>query len=165
VARALIVGCGCRGQAVGERLVAAGWLVRGTTRSAGATEDILAAGLEAAVADPDQGASILDQVADVALVFWLMGSAVGEPEAVGALHGPRLERVLEKLVDTAVRGFVYEAAGSAPREQLERGSEIVRAAGERWRIPVAVVDQGPGDWEAWTEAMVAATERLTGGAG
>jgi hypothetical protein len=150
---------------VGRRLVGAGWLVRGTTRSAGATEDILAAGLEAAVADPDQGASILDQVADVTLVFWLMGSAMGGPEAVGGLHGPRLERVLEKLVDTPVRGFVYEAAGSVPLEHLERGREIVRAAGERWRIPVALVDQDPGDWEAWTEAMLAAAERLIGGAG
>ena len=148
---------------MGRRLVGAGWLVRGTTRSAGATEDILAAGLEAAVADPDQGASILDQVADVTLVFWLMGSAVGGPEAVGALHGSRLERVLEKLVDTPVRGFVYEAAGSVPPEHLERGREIVGAAGERWRIPVALVDQDPGDWEAWTEAMLAAAERLVGG--
>ena len=150
---------------MGRRLVGAGWLVRGTTRSAGATEDILAAGLEAAVADPDQGASILDQVADVTLVFWLMGSAMGGPEAVGALHGPRLERVLEKLVDTPVRGFVYEAAGSVPPEHLERGREIVRVAGERWRIPVALVDQDPGDWEAWTEAMLAAAESLIGGAG
>jgi hypothetical protein len=150
---------------MGRRLVTAGWLVRGTTRSAGATEDIVAAGLEAAVADPDQGASILDQVADVTLVFWLMGSATGRPEAVGALHGPRLERVLEKLVDTPVRGFVYEAAGSVPPEHLERGRELARAAGERWRIPVVLVDQDPGDWEAWTEAMLAAAERLIGGAG
>jgi nucleoside-diphosphate-sugar epimerase len=162
VARALIVGCGCRGQALGERLRAAGWLVRGTTRSAGATEDILAAGLEAAVADPDRGATILDQIADVALVYWLMGSAVGESGMVSALHGPRLERVLEKLVDTPVRGFVYEAAGSVPGGQLERGGEIVRAAGERWRIRVAVVDQDPQDWEAWTEAMLDAAERLIG---
>ncbi|HEY7152063.1 MAG TPA: hypothetical protein VH391_10320 [Solirubrobacterales bacterium] len=144
--------------------MAAGWLVRGTTRSAGATEDILAAGLEAAVADPDRGATILDLVADVTLVYWLMASAVGDPEAVGALHGPRLERALEKLVDTPVRGFVYEAAGSVPREDLERGGEIVRAAGERWRIPVAVVERGSGDWEGWTEAMLDAAERLIGGA-
>ena len=41
----------------------------------------------------------------------------------------------------------------------------MRAAGESWRIPVALVDQGPGDWEAWTEAMLAAAERLIGGTG
>ena len=163
MARALIVGCGCRGQALGTRLVAAGWQVRGTTRSAGASEDIMAAGLEAVVADPDRVASILDQVGDVALVFWLLGSAVGDPETVAAVHGPRLERLLEKLVDTPVRGFVYEAAGRVPRPHLEGGAELVRAAGERWRIPVAVVEAGPGDWEAWTEAMLAATERLLRG--
>jgi hypothetical protein len=84
---------------------------------------------------------------------------------VDAIHGPRLERVLEKLVDTPVRGFVYEAAGTVPAEQRNRGSEIAWAAGERWRIPVAVVDQDPSDWEAWTEAMLAAAERLVGGMG
>jgi len=162
LARALIVGCGCRGQALGARLASAGWLVRGTTRSAGATEDILAAGIEAAVADPDRAGSLLEQVGDVTLVFWLMGSALGDPEAVAALHGPRLERLLEMLVDTPVRGFVYEATGTAPSEALEHGAASVRAAGERWRIPVAVVDRGAGDWEAWTEAMLDAAERLTG---
>jgi hypothetical protein len=163
VARALIVGCGCRGQTLGRRLAAAGWQVRGTARTAGAAEDILGAGLEPAVADPDRPGEILDQAGDVALVFWLLGSAVGEPQAVAAIHGPRLERLLEKLVDSPVRGFVYEAAGGAPRSALERGSGLVRDAGERWRIPVAIVDHDPGDWEAWTEAMLAAAERLLGG--
>ena len=165
MARALIVGCGCRGQTLGRRLAAAGWQVRGTTRTPGASEDILAAGLEAAAADPDRPGEILDQVADVALVFWLLGSAVGEPEAVAAIHGPRLERLLEKLVDSPVRGFVYEAAGGVPRSELERGAGVVREAGERWRIPVAIVDADPGDWEAWTEAMLAAAERLVDGVG
>ena len=116
------------------------------------------------VADPDRVTSILDHVGDVTLVFWLLGSALGEPEAIAAIHGPRLERVMEKLVDTPVRGFVYEAAGRVHRHHLERGAEIVREAAERWRIPVAVVTEDPRDWEAWTEAMLAAAERLTGAA-
>ena len=120
--------------------------------------------MEAVVADPDRVGSILDQVGDVALVFWLLGSALGEPEAIAAIHGPRLERLMEKLVDTPVRGFVYEGAGRVPRRHLEGGAEIVREAAERWRIPVEVVDEDPGDWEAWTEAMLAAAERLTGAA-
>ena len=49
-----------------------------------------------------------------------------------------------------------------PRHHLERGAEIVREAAERWRIPVEIVAEDPGDWEAWTEAMLAAAERLTG---
>ncbi len=163
MARALIVGCGCRGRALGRRLAVAGWQVRGTTRTPGAAEDILAAGLEAAVADPDHPGEILDQVADVAIVFWLLGSAVGEAEAVAAIHGPRLERLLEKLVDSPVRGFVYEAGGLVRSAELERGAALVREAGRRWRIPVAIVDTDPHDWEAWTEAMLDATERLLEG--
>jgi len=147
---------------LGRRLVSAGWQTRGTTRDPSDAEDILAAGLEAVVADPDRVASILDQVGDVAVVFWLLGSAVGEPEAVAAIHGSRLERLMEKLVDTPVRGFVYEAAGRVPQPELERGAAIVREAADRWRIPVEVVTGDPADWEAWTEAMLAAAERLTG---
>jgi hypothetical protein len=97
----------------------------------------------------------------VTLVFWLLGAATGTPEVVAALHGERLERVLRMLVDTPVRGFVYEAAEVAGADG-ERGVEIVREAAERWRIPVEVVDRSPDDWEAWTEAMLAATERLAG---
>jgi hypothetical protein len=108
------------------------------------------------VADPDRVASILDHVGDVTLVFWLLGSALGEPEAIAAIHGPRLERMMEKLVDTPVRGFVYEGAGRVECRHLQRGAEIVREAANRWRIPVEVVTEDPGDWEAWTEAMLAA---------
>jgi hypothetical protein len=100
----------------------------------------------------------------VALVFWLLGSALGEPEVIAAIHGPRLERLMEKLVDTPVRGFVYEGAGRVQRSHLEGGAEIVREAAQRWRIPVEVVTEDPGDWEAWTEAMLAAAERLIGAA-
>ena len=114
------------------------------------------------MADPDRVASILDQIGDVTVVFWLLGSAVGEPEAVAAIHGPRLERLMEEIVDMPVRGFVYEAGGEVPRHHLERGAQIVHEAGERWRIPVEIVAEAPGDWEAWTEAMLAAAERLTG---
>jgi nucleoside-diphosphate-sugar epimerase len=163
VARALIVGCGCRGRALGARLREAGWQVRGTTRDPGNTDEILAAGLEAAVADPDRVGTVLEHVGDVTLLFWLLGSAAGELEPVAAVHGPRLERMLEEVVDTPVRGVVYESSGSVPTERLERGAAIVRAASERWRIPVEIIDADPGDREAWLEAMLAATERLTGG--
>jgi nucleoside-diphosphate-sugar epimerase len=162
VARALIVGCGCRGRALGRRLVSGGWRVRGTTRDPSNAEEILGSGLEAVVADPDRVGTVLEHVGDVTLVFWLLGRAVGEPEAVAAIHGPRLERMMEELVDTPVRGFVYEASGSVPRDLLGRGSAIVRAAAERWRIPVEIVDGDPAEWEAWDEAMLAAAQRLTG---
>jgi uncharacterized protein YbjT (DUF2867 family) len=161
MARALIVGCGCRGRELGKRLLAEGWQVRGTTRGPAGAEDVLGAGLETAIADPEGATSILDHVGDVTLVFWLLGSALDEPEALAAIHGSRLQRLLEKLVDSPVRGFVYERAGLVPGRYLDAGARIVRDAGERWRIPIELVDADPGDWEAWTEAMLAAAERLT----
>jgi hypothetical protein len=162
MARALIVGCGCRGRELGASLRGTGWQVRGTTRDPGHLGAIETAGIEAAVADPDMVATVFEQVEGVAVVYWLLGWALGEPEVIAAIHGPRLERLLEKLVDTPVRGFVYEAAGRIHSHDRGRGASLVRAAAERWRIPVEIVDADPADLAGWREAMLAATERLVG---
>jgi uncharacterized protein YbjT (DUF2867 family) len=160
MARALIVGCGCRGRELGGRLLEAGWAVRGTSRREEGLAAVGAAGIEPALADPERPGSVLDLVGDVAVVHWLLGSADGEPEAVAAVHGERLERILERLVDTPVRAFVYEAAGSVAAAHLERGAAAVRSAAATWRIPVEVVDADPTDPATWTDAMLAATTGL-----
>jgi nucleoside-diphosphate-sugar epimerase len=160
LARVLIVGCGCRGRALGARLAAEGWSVRGTTRSEAGSGEIEAAGIEAAVADPIRPGTVLDLIGDVTVVHWLMGSAAGEPEAVGAIHGARLQALLERLVDTPVRGFAYEAAGAAAGPDLGRGAEVVRAAATSWRIPVEIVEADPARHQEWLQAMLAATRRL-----
>jgi uncharacterized protein YbjT (DUF2867 family) len=160
LARVLIVGCGCRGRALGTRLAAEGWSLRGTTRDPRNAAEIEAAGIEPAVADPDRPGTVLDLVGDVTVVNWLLGSAQAEPEVIDAIHGPRLEALLERLVDTPVRGFVYEAAGGVQAQHLERGAEIVRSAAETWRIPVEVVEADPADLDAWLDAITAATLRL-----
>jgi nucleoside-diphosphate-sugar epimerase len=160
VARVLIVGCGCRGRELAAALVAEGHAVRGTTRRAGSVAEIEAVGAEAAVADPDRLATILPQLEGVSAVCWLMGSAVEEPETLAALHGPRLETLLERLVDTPVRGVVYEAAGSVPADLLARGAGLVREASDRWRIRVEILDEAPADHDAWLAATTQAVERL-----
>jgi uncharacterized protein YbjT (DUF2867 family) len=160
LARALIVGCGCRGRALGRRLVGQGWEVRGSTRESAHLLGIEAAGIEAAVADPDRPGTLLDLVGDVAVVHWLLGSAEGEAERLAAIHGARLERLLERLVDSPLRGFVYEAAGAVPRRYLDRGAAIAHRAAETWRIPIEVVETHPEDLQPWLDAMTAATERL-----
>ncbi len=138
MARALIVGCGCRGRELGGRLLGEGWQVRGTSRRQEGLAAIAAAGIEPALADPDRPATVLDLVADVAAVYWLLGSATGDRENLEAIHGSRLERLLERLVETPVRRFVYEASGTVEATILTAGIEIVRTAGERWRIPVEI---------------------------
>jgi uncharacterized protein YbjT (DUF2867 family) len=143
VARALIVGCGCRGRELGASLLVEGWAVRGTTRREEGLAAIETAGIEAALADPEQPGTLLDLIGDVAAVYWLLGSAEGTPEQVEAIHGPRLERFLERLVETPVRRFVYEADGSVDAAVLERGAAAVREASKRWRIPVEISVAAP----------------------
>jgi hypothetical protein len=156
VARALIVGCGCRGLELAGALRREGWLVRGTTRDRDRLDAIERVGVEGAVADPDRLATILDQIADVTTIYWLLGSATGSAETVAALHSERLESLLVRIVDSPVRGFVYEAVGSVQPAVLRRGAGTVRAAAERWRIPVAVVDEPPAELGRWVVAMAAA---------
>ncbi|HEX6602445.1 MAG TPA: hypothetical protein VF030_07355 [Solirubrobacterales bacterium] len=166
MARALIVGCGCRGRALGGRLLEEGWAVRGTSRTEQGVEQIEAAGIEGALADPGLPATILDLVGDVAVVCWLLGSAQGAAEDVADLHGEKLAHLLRRLVDTPVRGFAYEATGAAPGADLRRGADAVLAAGSTWRIPTALVETDPGDREAWLErAAAAATELVSGATG
>jgi hypothetical protein len=160
VARVLIVGCGCRGGELAAALVADGHYVRGTTRRATRTAEIEATGAQPVVADPERLATLLPQLEGVAVICWLMGSALGEPELIAAIHGPRLGSLLEKLVDTPVGGFVYEAAGGVPRGRLDDGAAIVREAGERWRMPVEVVWEDPADHAAWLQAMRSAVGRI-----
>jgi nucleoside-diphosphate-sugar epimerase len=128
VARALIVGCGCRGRELGERLLAEGWAVRGTSRRAEGLALIQEAGIEPALADPDRPGTILELVNDVAILVLLLGNAGGSEEELATIHGPRLERLMEHLVETPVRGVLYEGT--------EEGVSVVDAASRTWRIPV-----------------------------
>jgi nucleoside-diphosphate-sugar epimerase len=157
MARALIVGCGCRGRELGGELRAMGWRVRGTSREQAGLLEIEAVGLEPAQADPDRPGTILDLCGDVAVVVWLLGSASGEPEAISAIHGPRLERLLEKLVESPVRGFAYEAAGSVDAGELEAGRRIVERAAETWRIRVGMLtgERDEAGWAARSAEVVA----------
>jgi len=160
LARALIVGCGCRGRALGGRLLAEGWAVRGTSRREEGLAPIAAAGIEPALADLDRVGTVLELVADVAVVYLLLGSAAGSPEEVAAIHGPRLESLMEKLVDTPVRGVVYEAVGSAEPALLEAGAAIVEAAARTWHIPVEIVRTEQGGSAVCAEQMADLALRL-----
>ena len=138
-------------------LTARGWQVRGTSRSAAGREAIEAAGLEAAEADPDRPGTVLDLIGDVSVVVWLLGSASGPAGELDAIHGSRLERLMEKLVDTPVRGVVYEASGGAGAERLAGGREIVEAAAAAWRIPVVTSERDRAG-EGWAAAAAGDVE-------
>jgi uncharacterized protein YbjT (DUF2867 family) len=159
LARALIVGCGCRGRELGRVLSEGGWRVRGTSRDPRHLDRIERAGFEAAEADPDRPGTILELCGDVSVVVWLLGSANGEPESIEAIHGPRLERLLEKLVDSPVRGFAYEVAGTVEPDLLAGGRAIAERAAGTWRIPVAFIDR-PRNGSRWAEEAGEAVREL-----
>jgi len=147
MARVLIVPCGCRGRALASALVADGHAVRGTTRGGG-TEAIRAAGAEPYVGDPDRIGTLMDALSGVTIVCWLMGT-IPVPE----LHEGRLRMLWEKLVDTPVRGVVYEGA-------LPQGEQVARTAAQTWQIPLEILDADPLDHAAWQAAAHGAVDRL-----
>jgi prephenate dehydrogenase len=156
LARVLIVGCGCRGRALGAALAASGHAVRGTTRSAARLPELEAAGVDGVVADPDRLGTLVPALEGVTVVCWLMGSAEGSPE----LHGARLRSLTEHLVDTPVRGLVHEAGGAVDTALLEQATSIVREASQTWHIPAEIVDTDPASHDEWLAAMTAAVNRI-----
>jgi uncharacterized protein YbjT (DUF2867 family) len=163
LARCLIIGCGCRGRSLAVELVARGHAVRGTTRDPAALAAIEASGAEGVLGNPDVVGTLVRSFEHVAVACILLGSALGTCEQLATLHGTRLDMLLKRMVDTTVRGIVYEAAGSVDPSVLEAGAARVRERCEDARIPYALLAADPGDAGAWTAAAMAAVSRTFDG--
>jgi hypothetical protein len=146
LARCLIIGCGCRGLLLARELASRGHAVRGTTRDTERVAELDRAGVEGIVADPDRIATLIPALEHVGAACILLGSAVGGSEALAALHGSRLEMLLLRMLDTTVRGVVYEAIGTVDPTVLAAGDERVRSFCERSLIPYVVLDRHRGRW-------------------
>jgi uncharacterized protein YbjT (DUF2867 family) len=144
-------------------LVADGHAVRGTTRDLARRAAIEAAGAEAFVGDPDRVATVAPALDHATVLCVLLGSATGSAAHVAALHSTRLEMLLQRTLDSTVRGIVYEAAGTLDGPVLERGAEAVTAACEDSHIPYVLLRTDPADHDAWSAAAVAAVDRVLGG--
>lgn len=160
LARCLIIGCGCHGRELARALARRGHAVRGTTRSPVWTREIEAAGAEPIIADPDRIATLMPALDNVAIVCVLLGSANGDRECLDALHGSRLEMLLARLIDTTVRGVVYEAHGTVSKEALAAGAERVKRACGHSRMPFELLETPREDCQAWLTAALAGVERL-----
>jgi hypothetical protein len=153
----VIVGCGCRGAALGGALIARGHVVRGTTRRADWATVLALRGIEAVVADPDRVASLLPSLAGAGVLCVLLGSA-----PVAELHGSRLDMLLLRALDSTVRGVVYEASGTAGT-LLADGAARVRRFCARSHIPFAVLERDPSaDFGDWRDEAVAAVLGVLG---
>ncbi len=121
---------------------------------------LAADGVEPVVGDPDRVVTIAPALERVGVLCVLLASAIGPDAALAALHGPRLEMLLGRTVDSTVRGVVYECRGSVDPRLLQRGAETVRAICEQSRIPYALLDADPDRHKEWLVAAVHAVDRI-----
>ena len=160
--RVLIIGGGCRGLTLTRELVADGHAVRAVTRTEAGRDAIEAAGAECWIGDPDVVGTLRYALENVTIVVWALGTATGTPGAVSALHGPRLEMMLSKVIDTTVRGVVYEAAGTIAPQAFATGIAELERMGRLNEIPYMVVDAEPTDPGRWAAAARHAIGSLIG---
>jgi hypothetical protein len=138
--RILLVGGGRPGLALTRELTAEGHAVRFVTRTEERRAEIEAAGGECWIGTPDRIGSLRYALDNVTVLLWLLGP-VGDPD----LHGSRLTMMLERTIDTTVRGVVYEGTD-------EGAGEVARMAAFN-EIPYALVDASRDDEEAWVAAV------------
>jgi uncharacterized protein YbjT (DUF2867 family) len=160
VARCLIIGCGCRGSALARVLIDHGHAVRGTTRDPGRRRSIEQCGAEAVVGDPDRVATLAGALEHVTVACVLLGSASGSPAQLAALHGSRLEMLLARMIDSTVRGIVYEASGRVDPAVLRSGAACVQMVCEDSRIPYALLSSDPAIHALWLADATEAVDRL-----
>jgi NAD(P)-dependent dehydrogenase (short-subunit alcohol dehydrogenase family) len=158
--RVLLVGGGCRGLALTRELAAEGHAVRAVTRTESGRAAIEAAGAECWIGDPDVIGTLRYALDNVTILVWALATASGEPADVAALHGSRLAMMLERTVDTMVRGVVYEARGSVDPGALAAGAAEVRRANATNEVPYALLDADPAHPVAWVAAVRRAIDEL-----
>lgn len=157
--RALLVGGGHRGLALTRELVADGHAVRFVTRTEEHRAAIEDAGAECWIGSPDRIGSLRYAVDNVTVLLWFLGTASGDGD-LEALHGSRLTMMLERTIDSVVRGVVYEAAGTVEPAYLDAGAAEVRRMAQKNEIPYELLRADPRDVGAWVPAARAAIDAV-----
>ena len=127
-------------------LAADGHAVRVVTRTEAGRAAIEDAGGECWIGDPDRIGTLRYALANVTILLWALGT-VDEPD----LHGSRLEMMLEKTIDTMVRGVIYE---SGP------GAAVVERMCTLNEMPFTILEADPADGAAWAAAARSAIDAL-----
>lgn len=135
MARVLIVDRAGRGGAVSSALAGRGYAVREVE------------------GEPLLPGHVVDALENVAVVCWLMGRGDGPGAPGPEVNGEQLETVLLKVVDTGVRGFVFERPDGQSNAHVEH-------ARVTWHIPIEELDAGDGD--SWVMAVCDAVDAALG---
>ena len=160
MARVLIIEGGERALRLAELLVDEGNAVRLTTEREQRREAITGVGAECWIGTPTRLATLRAALESVSVVCWLLAGLSAEHD----LHTSRLEFFLGQIVDSTVRGFVYEIPGAElPPELRERSKEIARGMCQKNSIPLEVIDADPGAGE-WLQVAHSAIASVLGAA-
>jgi len=160
VARCLVIACGCRGLSLTRELTLRGHSVRASTRQHARLGEIERAGAEAVFADPDRVATLVPALEHVSVAYLLLGSVTGTRDALAALHTTRLDMLLSKLLDSTVRGLIYETAGTVPGALLAAGSQRVIDFCADSRVPYVLLRSEPGNHGEWLSEALAAADQV-----
>ena len=95
--------------------------------------------------DPARLVTLTPRLEGVSVLCWLFGES-----GPAALHGETLEALVEYLVDTPVRGLVYERSGAHPG-----GEQILERARETFRVRAAVISPGDDLADAVADVLAA----------
>ncbi len=159
--RLLLVGAASeRGLALTRSLVSDDHAVRAVTRSEAHRAVLEEAGAEVWIGTPDVIGSLRYGLENVTILAWCLGRAVGETESLRVLHGSRLHMMLEKTIDTTVRGVLYESVGTVDPEILAAGAAIVDTMHVQNEIPYALLETPADDPMAWAVAARASIDTL-----
>jgi hypothetical protein len=112
------------------------------TRDPRKREAIEAVGGECVIGDPDVVGTLRYALDNVTVLMWLLGRVDAEP-----LHGSRWKMMLERTIDSTVRGVIYERGTDA-------GEAITREMAEFNGIPYAVIEADADPWAPSAQAAI-----------
>ena len=115
--------------------------MRGTSRDPERVAELDRGGIEGVLADPARVGTLASALEHVGVVIVLLGSAVGSDAELRELHRPRLQMLMTRILDTTVRGVLYEGTGTVEASVLGAGAALVQEFCEHSRIPYAVIER------------------------
>lgn len=156
----------------GERVIAAAKLfkdrgdaIRVVTRQPSKHQRIASFGGEPVEGDPDRIGTFRGAFDHATLLIIALGNVqsvngLTKEECATNLHTHRLDMLLERAIDTTIRGILYETVGDVEPGLLTEGAALVKKRCEFNKIPFGFIDCSDSSPDEWGRSAVAASDLL-----